>query len=87
MTNQEYYEELCEKAEKFDRYRIHDLTKNPEDLPERREEVIIFYEHDAKGIHFTAAFIGTPVYSDGTLWEPDSGNTFLGWARFPRWED
>lgn len=38
MTNQEYYEELCNKAAKYDKYRWHHY---PKEVPKDKERVLV----------------------------------------------
>jgi len=72
MINAEEYTELCELREKAERYRWHDLRKNPRDLPENYSEVsITWMNHEPESYYESIndkTFIGFSIFRNGVFW-------------------
>lgn len=65
----EWLEELSTMREKEEKYRWHDLRKNPNDLPEIEHEVVVAYTTPYTNRKTITA---RAVYEDGSITQPES---------------
>lgn len=86
MTNQEQYEMLWDAHEKQQKYRWHDLRKNPNDLPEHFKDVICCLQRKDNGIKAYFICWNSP---DGFLFQNkkfDDQVEIIAWKRIEHFE-